>query len=508
MTDKNGVTNAAHAWLEALEIYERAPGRVEMKDRSIIFPMFSGISVFLKGGKIQQDKECNFEQNLVRKFVRETKLHGEPTHYTRALAMQCEVQARLGKYRQALETFGILKSIYNPEEHSEGVSATYGTDRSAQAFSQSALWHAQLGELKQSYAVCEYVLTDLFVLMDPKNVLNSCELLLPIIRIYKPLGQAKRMRDLFDKHVVQNFHKHFDKDGFTPCLPLFKPLMMLLDICHDPVAFPNFEEAVEWLTEEENGVPPDFLDSIICKLCWSPYGMVAELCLRIATRLIKVNGNYLDAKRLVEKGLGLAKKAHRKLWKSGKVLLPIAYEIHKPVYDELVDVGHTMGIFTGEDDASVQSSKTGSDEADPTKNLPSSYLMGQHSNDSFNNTSATGQHSASNDSYSNASGTIGHSSVRFEMDSAFSSTQSAPSAADATTSDRSKNGGISRKMVVSELDSCVEDTSSIVEDTSAIVEDFGLSIRSELSMGLESLVEEVDEVAPESSRRPSKLSEC
>lgn len=284
MAQNDGQKDAAQCWLDALEIYEMSPARVNMKDRSMLFPVFSGLFVFLKGGKISQDPKCHFEQNLARKFVRETKLQGDPIHYTRALAMFCEVKARLGKFRVALETFQTLKEIYDPEEHSEGVSAAYGTDRCAQAFSQSALWHLQLGDEKKALDACEYVLDDLMPLMDPQNVLNSCEMLLPIIYVYKTRGQEiMRMMNLFQKYVISNHDRYF-KEKSSPCQPVLKPLMMLLSICHDPLGFPNFADTVEWLVVEENGVVSEFVDSIYTKLCWSMHSLTAELCLRVAKR--------------------------------------------------------------------------------------------------------------------------------------------------------------------------------------------------------------------------------
>ena len=40
--DEKGRNDAAQAWLDALEIYERCPAAVEICDRSIIFPIYSG----------------------------------------------------------------------------------------------------------------------------------------------------------------------------------------------------------------------------------------------------------------------------------------------------------------------------------------------------------------------------------------------------------------------------------------------------------------------------------
>ena len=340
----DGPKNAAQAWLDALEIYERAPASIHLKDRSIIFPIFSGMFVFLKGGKIQQDDR--FEQNLVHKFVRETKAHGDNVHYSRALAMDCEVKARLGKYEAAFKTFETLKTVYDAEELSEKISEAYGTDRSAHAFSQSALWYDQMGKTAEALEACYYVTRVLLPAMDPKNVLNMCELLLPIIRVMKPLGrQEKYLHQLFEENVIHNYHKHFGKNGVTPCLPIFKPMQMLLDICHDGANYPNFsttpslEESVNWLVEDDkSGVPPDFLDSVYTKLCWSPFSLVSEVCLRLAKRLkVSQSPNKIgQIKLLLEKALTLSRKADRKMKDtSGKVILPIAHQIHEPVYQEI-----------------------------------------------------------------------------------------------------------------------------------------------------------------------------
>ena len=382
--DKSGQKNAAQAWLDALEVYELAPARASMKDRSMLFPVFSGLFVFLKGGKIGDDSKSTFEQNLAKKFVRESKLQGDPVHYTRALAMHCEVKARLGKYKVALESFHTLKEIYDPEDHSEKISEAYGTDRSAQAFSQCALWHMEMGNTEMALEACNYVLNEIMFLMDPKNVLNMCDMMLPIIRIYKPRGEAKRMRDLFQKYVIQNHEKHFVKhEKSSPCSPVFKPLMMLLDICHDPDSFPDFEDAVEWLMQQENGIVPDFLDSIYTKLCWSPHSMSAELCLIVAKRLVAQHGDASDTESIVLKGIHLCGKTEKKVKdKDGHVILPISNAMHQPVYEELKELAQTLKIeyITGLDEHNSNGLTSKGSHVD-LKNLPRAYTKRQKSSD-------------------------------------------------------------------------------------------------------------------------------
>ena len=375
--EKSGQNGAASSWLDALEIYELAPARAEIQDRSFLFPVFSGIFVFLKGGKIQQDENCTLEQNLTKKFVRETRLHGDPVHYTRALAMLSETKGRLGKYNVALESFGLLRDIYDPLEHSEKISAVYGTDRSAQAFSQAALWHMQLGNDTAAFKACDHVINNLLPAMDPTNILNMCEMLLPVIWVDKisKKHDPKRMRDLFDTYVVQNFETHMGKDGSTPCKPVFKPMLLLLEVSHDPENF-DLVETVEWLIAEENAVMPDFLDSVYCKLCWSMHNLVAELCLRVAKCLFANNGNINDIQILVDKGLTLSKKAEKKLKNSkGKTKLTLPYRLHKPVFAELKDLAENLGISNFADEGSLSMSRNNSSLGIEGTNLPESYNL-------------------------------------------------------------------------------------------------------------------------------------
>jgi hypothetical protein len=227
-----------------------------------------------------------------------------------------------------------------------------------------------LGNVDEALRMCEFVIDDLLPKMDPKNVLNSCELILPLIRILKNRGQEKRMRKLFYEQVVQNFHRHFGKDGVTPCLPVFRPLLLLLDVCNETEECPDLVDGVEWLvSDEENGVPPDFLDSVYTKLCWSPNSMVAELCLRLAKKI----SSHGDKKVLIEKAWKLSSKAERKMKDvEGKVKFQIAYEMHEPIYYEVKQMAEAYGLELHEESTDGSISKQSS-RLDG-HNLPKSYL--------------------------------------------------------------------------------------------------------------------------------------
>lgn len=153
------------------------------------------------------------------------------------------------------------------------------------------------------------------------------------------------MRRLFDEYVVQAFLKHHGPKGFTPCRPLFEPLMWLLDICADPSNFPDLDDAVQWLMEEDNGVMDDFVDTLFVKQCWGANDIVSELCLRLANRLALEEGDLEQQRYLVQKGLMLAWRSEWKMRDmDGNVLFPIPYELHAPVFNALSAVAEQMGI--------------------------------------------------------------------------------------------------------------------------------------------------------------------
>jgi tetratricopeptide (TPR) repeat protein len=351
--NKDGQKNAARAWLDALEIYEKAPAALSLRDKVIIFPVFSGLVVYLKGGLIVQDgKDRSFEQNLSHAFVREAKKLGDPVHYSRALATQADVLARQGKYKKALETFDTIMGIYDPGQHSEIVCKVYGTDRTAQMYSQRAMWYLQLGDTERAVQACDHVVNIILPLMDPKNILNTFELLLPVIRIQRSRGQANAMRKLFDFNVVQNFHKYEVKS--TLCRPVLKPLLMLLQMLGsnsgstdvgEKVTMLLGEENVTWLLVEENGVMSDFVDNLYSRLGWSPNSMTAELCLLVVKELREQGGSEESIRKLVQKGLKATMTADFNMKdEEGKVLIPTAYAIHEPVMDELVKLADGLGI--------------------------------------------------------------------------------------------------------------------------------------------------------------------
>lgn len=121
--------------------------------------------------------------------------------------------------------------------------------------------------------------------------------------------------------------------------------------------------------------------------------MVAELCLHVATILTDQNGSDKDARVLVSKGLRLARKAEKKMKNAeGRIILPIAYEIHEPVMVGLESLADELHMIMDESDRldSGLSNSNGNSSAPVLTNLPESYMKKDHSD-----SSATGKSTGS-----------------------------------------------------------------------------------------------------------------
>lgn len=190
-------------------------------DRSVSFPIFSGLFVVLKMGAIQDDEECSYEKDLTEKFVEQTRLNKDPVHYGRALAMQGETLGRLGLFERALESLERINMIYDIETQHEAICKSYGSDRVAQAYAHSVNWNMALGRNDEVVRTCKYIIEELAPKSDPKNVHNSFCLLYSTMIAMKENGASLEARDAFLSFIVEPFDEHFGKGGTTFSKPLF-----------------------------------------------------------------------------------------------------------------------------------------------------------------------------------------------------------------------------------------------------------------------------------------------
>mmetsp|Transcript_14864 Transcript_14864/g.20999 ORF Transcript_14864/g.20999 Transcript_14864/m.20999 type:complete len:1620 (-) Transcript_14864:2986-7845(-) len=329
---------SVEAYQNGLKIYQEAPAGNEIEDRSIVFPIFSGLFVALKFGQIEQDKECTYEQNLVKKFVHETRLNGDPVHYTRALAMQGEMYGRLGNFEKAFEAHHELERVYNVDEHSAGICKAYGSDRSGQSYGASASWFVQQGKVEEALRTCQYVIDELMPKMEPRNVHNSAIMIYPTIWIMKDNGLALEARENFKRLVVDAFNEHYGEGAFTFCLPVYEPVLMLLDLAgKQDTNVENFDEYVEWALNDENLRFGKVINNSLGNFGRCSDSISAEICLLLAKRIQDPDQKI----KIVKNGLAVARESVELTETKGMI---VSYKQVKPVLDELESFARELGI--------------------------------------------------------------------------------------------------------------------------------------------------------------------
>ena len=327
---------------------QASPSARYIRDRAIIFPIFSGLFLALKFGQIEQDEDRRYEQNLVRRFVAETKLHGDPIHYTRALSMQAEMYGNLRDFPHAFEAFEELKRTYDVDKHSAEICAAYGSDRSAQCYGLSALWHMQLGNVKAAEEACYYVFENLMPKMPVRNVHNSALMLYPTMWVMKDLGRSMEALEIFVKYVVEAFDEYLGEGAFTFCLPVYDPVMMLLDLFEnrDNDECENFEDFVAWGLEEENLRFGTVINNSLGSFGRDCNSIASEICLLLAMRK-EFEDDLDDIEKaetratLVMNGLVIARESMA--FTTEKKMYAAQMQI-KPVLDSLEELADELDI--------------------------------------------------------------------------------------------------------------------------------------------------------------------
>lgn len=323
---------SARAFEDALDVFKEAPISSEIKDRSIIFPIYSGLFFLLKfGGAIETSDEKAYEQNLVSNFVEETRLNGDPVHYSRALAMQGEFYSRQGEYDDALFCHELLKRTYDFEKHSALVVEAYASDRSAQNYGNAANCLYRLGRVEEAIELSEEVLCDLIPRMDLKNVHSSMILLYPILWVWKNERMPKKALSTLEQYVFEPFRMYFGAEGKTICLCLYKPLEVLFSILMyiEGEVEELDETLLSWALEADLSFSIS-MDNAMSNFALCCSTITAEICLLLSKH---TNNDQVVRKRLIEKGWPLAQVAMETATKYGTH--QSSYIMTKPIYDEI-----------------------------------------------------------------------------------------------------------------------------------------------------------------------------
>ena len=280
-------------------------------DRSLIFPVISGLWLSIPWDQVVSNKDSNFsvEKGLVQRFVDEAEAYGDPTHRCRALAMQGALYSRMSEFGHAIDTQRQLESVYSFSKHSTGISDTYGSDFAALSFGNSVQWYDLIGDQALARKQMEFVLKKLLPKFHPVAVHDAMGVLFPILMVMKTKGMATDAKAMFKRHVLDRFNAL----GITSTYfyPLYKPTLFFLDVAQRDNSQGSGEESLEEIEDWAMNVEKI---SSIPSLDRNGKFMQGEVCWQLAKRKALEDPRR---KELIDRGSHLLKRAMKKVQKDG-----------------------------------------------------------------------------------------------------------------------------------------------------------------------------------------------
>lgn len=282
----------------------------ELVDRSVYFPLYSGLFVLYKNGVIN-DGEMSLE-SLASGFVKQATIHGDPVHIARAIAMEGLTMASLGKYKEALESQEKLQKVYCAKTLSSSICKEYATDRAAQNYGYSVAWLRLLGREEEAKDQIDFIVNEIMPLMPIKNVHNSAIILFPVIWVLMDDGKATVAELLFAEYVCDRFYKYYGKGAKTFFLCTYKPVQVLLRLASISQANGSTEntmtenerlEIENWALSENFYDIKKYISTTMCPYGKEPHCIFAEICWYLASYRNSTDKTW---KKLMETGHDLA----------------------------------------------------------------------------------------------------------------------------------------------------------------------------------------------------------
>jgi hypothetical protein len=275
--------NSIDAFQDALKIAQVAKAAPQLKDRSVLFPAFTGLSNAIADGHIQQDAYCHYEQGLLQRFLEDTRLHGRLIHHIYALYLRMQLCSRQNDLEKAIAVQSLINQLYKPDRHSKGLRNVYGIDAGAMSFCLSSHYEMVLGHNRHALKSCRNIVRDLLPRIQTDFHQSFC-MIYPLIFVLKECGYAAEGRGFFEKVVVNPFGEQSctDNESFL-LLSIYEPLTILLDLSKKDISEDTIHDATTWIFNESNGLV--YESSINQKLgCLGRCAdsIIAEICLLLA----------------------------------------------------------------------------------------------------------------------------------------------------------------------------------------------------------------------------------
>ncbi|KAL9184789.1 hypothetical protein ACHAXT_012759 [Thalassiosira profunda] len=322
----------------AMDVFERAPAKHLIQDRSVLFPAYSLMSVLIKGGISMTPNDqsaADFENGFASHFVRDTSF--QLVHHCRSLSMKAEALATHGRFDEALCVISDIKSIYDPALHSKPIASNYGTDHCARVLALSAVWLQHLNRAQEAREHIDYAIENILPgVAETKELMSLSYVFAITVQVLRAQGRVALCSELWEKH------------GFAPpanqpslATHFLEAVLVLLRCCnvqsdtHNNLESNNsIESDVAWALDEEEKIVQWGARIWSEMICWSFHSLWAEICLLLANNPTTSAGR---SRALIERGLRLSSLAEAELKDDkGNITSQISYASHLRIRSELV----------------------------------------------------------------------------------------------------------------------------------------------------------------------------
>jgi len=264
-------------------------------------------------------------------------------------------------FEEAIASFEILDSFYDPEQHTAGLCAAHGSDRAAECYGLCALWYKQREDgvsCGESSKLCDRIMKGLMPKLNLHNVHNSFLVLYPALLAMKEEGRSLEAKVAFETFVVKPFDLHYGATGTTAFMDLYDPILMWLELSSGATNQKSRYDCLDWALVEENLEFGAVLNNELGALGCCADSISAEICLLLAQK----HSNRDEAVQLIQSGLDVAME---NLSLTQQKRMFIARNHLLPVYKELVALA--QNVLQEQKDDEVEYSATAYREVPPTR---------------------------------------------------------------------------------------------------------------------------------------------
>jgi len=329
--------------IDALDIFDRAPAKKQLSDRSVIFPGYSAMSAITKSLTCVPPNNMSheeFENTLAEKFVKETQY--QQYHQCRALALQADIMRRHGNYEDALSVIDLMKSIYDPQLHSIVLVKEYVTDQCSELV-RSCCEHflaASLGRNDEALRLCAQVVETMLPEIEATELVSKLNTLTPICRTLinqRQTSAANKALELFRTHLSDPAALAGGKARPSASMRMCDSIMIILKCSSSGgEAYDDLSTDIAHMLNRKDPVFFETTCLAYFDAAWST--MCAEACLCLARITGSSSGcnSQEESSALIKEGLKLLEVSAKTLKKEdGTIVNSMAHFHYSSILSEL-----------------------------------------------------------------------------------------------------------------------------------------------------------------------------